>query len=163
MVLHATWDDLRIHWKNLCIDHPILHSWTLTLGHAKTSLGATYYQTRQIRISRHTLQLGHNEALDTLLHEAAHAIVGRGHHHDDIWRACARTIGGTGERYGPPVYLPYTVFITCVSMEKCLDPWITGCYRKPTRMDKKKCIVCRKQIISLNTCPSPLHSYMLSA
>ena len=38
------------------------------------------------------------EIEDTLLHEIAHALVGRRHHHDAVWRAKAREIGCTGQR-----------------------------------------------------------------
>jgi hypothetical protein len=34
-----------------------------------------------------------------LSHEIAHALVGPGHDHDDVWRAKDLSIGGKGERY----------------------------------------------------------------
>ena len=35
---------------------------------------------------------------ESLLHEIAHALVGRKHNHDAEWKAKAREIGCTGER-----------------------------------------------------------------
>ena len=34
-----------------------------------------------------------------ILHEIAHALVGPGHDHDEIWKAKDLSIGGKGERY----------------------------------------------------------------
>ena len=34
----------------------------------------------------------------TVLHEIAHAIAGATHHHDKVWVACCKRIGGNGKR-----------------------------------------------------------------
>jgi hypothetical protein len=80
-----------------------LHDWTVTLDRARTRAGACRFARRQVSLSAPLTRL-HSEAevRDTILHEVAHALVGPGHQHDEVWRATALRIGGSGQRCVPP-------------------------------------------------------------
>lgn len=76
-----------------------LSGWTFAFDHAKRRGGACHFGRKEI-----SLALGFAEAADaaeiedTLLHEIAHALVGRRHHHDAVWQAKAREIGCSARR-----------------------------------------------------------------
>jgi predicted SprT family Zn-dependent metalloprotease len=76
-----------------------LDGWTVGLDRAKTRAGACRYRTRQITLSAHLTALhSEEEVRDTVLHEIAHALVGAGHGHDEVWRARALAVGASGQR-----------------------------------------------------------------
>ncbi len=53
------------------------------------------------------------EVKDTILHEIAHALVGKAHHHDDVWRAKALEIGCSGRRCHDLQFTPPRYLVTC--------------------------------------------------
>jgi hypothetical protein len=61
--------------------------WTFRFNHSKKSAGCC---DRGASVPDH-------EVLDTILHEIAHALT-PGHHHDQVWKRVARSIGANGER-----------------------------------------------------------------
>jgi len=66
---------------------------------AKVRFGYCSYRKKVISLSKHLVMMNSEEqVVDTILHEIAHAIVGRGHGHDHVWRAKAIEIGCNGER-----------------------------------------------------------------
>lgn len=76
-----------------------LGDWTFRFDNARARFGACRYQTRQITVSRHLARLcSEAEVRNTVLHEVAHALVGRVHGHDDVWRRTALAIGSDGRR-----------------------------------------------------------------
>ncbi len=76
-----------------------LHEWQFQFDHSTRRAGCCNYRDKTISISFH---LAHNgadfEILDTILHEIAHALVGKEHNHDAVWKAKARAIGCSGNR-----------------------------------------------------------------
>ncbi len=108
-----------------------LDGWQVVADRAKTRAGVCRFGRRQIGISAPLTTL-HDEAevRDTLLHEIAHALVGAGHGHDEVWRAKAVEIGSSGDR--------------CVSPDAPRLPgdWVGRCpagherirHRAPTRL-----------------------------
>lgn len=75
-----------------------LTGWTLQFNSLKYSAGRTKYSTRTISLSRPIVALWEPEQVrDTVLHEIAHALVGQGHGHDDVWRRMALSIGCDGK------------------------------------------------------------------
>jgi predicted SprT family Zn-dependent metalloprotease len=76
-----------------------LGGWTFRFDNARARFGACRYQSRQISLSRHLTRLcSEAEVRNTLLHEIAHALVGRVHGHDEVWRRTALAIGSDGKR-----------------------------------------------------------------
>jgi predicted SprT family Zn-dependent metalloprotease len=81
-----------------------LDGWTFRFDNARARFGACRYQRREISLSRHLTRLcSEAEVRNTLLHEIAHALVGRAHGHDEVWRRTALAIGSDGQRtdHGP--------------------------------------------------------------
>ena len=50
-----------------------------------------------------------SEVKETILHEIAHALVGPGHGHDAVWKACAKRIGSEGEEISYKPELPAVI------------------------------------------------------
>ena len=75
---------------------------------AKVRFGCCNYRKKQISLSRELVQLNtENDVVDVILHEIAHAIVGAGNGHNNIWRNKAIEIGCDGCRcYGNEVKTP---------------------------------------------------------
>jgi predicted SprT family Zn-dependent metalloprotease len=87
--------------KNLArlkmIEHGIGH-WTFQFDNSVSRFGYAHPGTRTISLSRKLVALNPEaEVLNTILHEIAHALT-PGHHHDNVWRAKAVSIGCTGSR-----------------------------------------------------------------
>ena len=73
--------------------------WRFGFDLAPSRAGACKYGERRIDLSvSFCLCASRAEIIDTILHEIAHAIVGKAHNHDAVWAAKARAIGCTGER-----------------------------------------------------------------
>lgn len=73
--------------------------WTFGWDRAVRRNGQCDYRTRTITMSRHLTSIATDEeAMQTLLHEIAHARVGAGHGHGRIWLNEARLIGYKGGR-----------------------------------------------------------------
>ena len=73
--------------------------WTFGFDLSPVRAGVCRYGERRIDLSvSYCLQAALDDVADTILHEIAHAIVGKAHNHDAVWCAKAREIGCTGER-----------------------------------------------------------------
>ena len=82
----------------LLIQHHLSH-WNFKFDAAKRRLGVCRHQSRTIGLSVAYLSLAtKNEIKDVILHEIAHALVGKGHGHDNVWRNKLIEIGGDGQR-----------------------------------------------------------------
>lgn len=113
--------------------------WRLKIDKATNRFGLCCYSGRFISISR-ALALANSEerVRKTVVHEIAHALVGPGYGHGEVWRAKDRELGGDGAR--------------CWSERdtKVADlPWIAECpgcnklrqaARKPTKL--RSCGAC---------------------
>lgn len=78
-------------------------SWTIVYSKKMTSTyGTCNYDRKEIKLSIPlSTYKEKEETVDTILHEIAHALVGKGHHHDDVWKQKAKEIGCSGKRtYG---------------------------------------------------------------
>lgn len=113
-----------------------LDDWGFSFDNARTRFGVCRPSRREIALSRHlTLLSDEDEVRNTLLHEIAHALVGPGHGHDDVWRAKALALGCDGRRTDD---LP----------EGAEGPWEGRCpaghavrqHRRPTRV--RSCGIC---------------------
>lgn len=72
---------------------------TFKFDNAKVRFGCCNYRTKTISLSKHLVAMNDEaKVTDTILHEIAHAIVGKKHNHDFVWRAKAIEIGCDGNR-----------------------------------------------------------------
>lgn len=74
--------------------------WTFRWDHARRRAGLCRWDRREISLSRHLFAIAANrdDALDTILHEIAHALVGRDAGHGAEWKRVASSIGATPVR-----------------------------------------------------------------
>jgi predicted SprT family Zn-dependent metalloprotease len=71
--------------------------WTFEFDHALKRVGACHHDKRSITLSRHYVAIADLDDIEqTLLHEIAHALVGKEHNHSAHWLTTARSIGYTG-------------------------------------------------------------------
>jgi len=76
-----------------------LKTWSFEFDHSTRRAGCCRYHDRTITLAFELARTGSDDDIrDTILHEIAHALVGRKHNHDAIWKAKAREIGCSGER-----------------------------------------------------------------
>ena len=88
-----------------------LKGWSFQFEDASKQAGVCIFGLKVIGLSRlYCLHATDPQVRDTILHEIAHALVGRKHNHDAAWKAVARSIGCTGDRchtvqFAPPRYI----------------------------------------------------------
>ncbi|WP_372845750.1 SprT-like domain-containing protein [Pontiella sp.] len=91
-----------------------LKGWQFRFDHSTRRAGCCSYRDKRITLAFDLARTGSDEAIrDTILHEIAHALVGRKHHHDAVWKAQARAIGGSGERTHRLQFAPPRWSVTC--------------------------------------------------
>lgn len=77
-----------------------LDDFTFEFDVAKTRFGRCSHALRKITISKHlTMFNNEKEFKDTLLHEIAHALVGTGNGHNEVWKNKCIEIGCRPERF----------------------------------------------------------------
>lgn len=74
--------------------------WVFSWDRASRRAGACFYHTKRISLSRvlFSIEANLSEAHDTVLHEIAHALAGRGAGHGLKWRLMAEKVGARPER-----------------------------------------------------------------
>lgn len=73
--------------------------WYFEFSECKTLLGDCHYSKKRIRLSRPFVLLNSEiRVKNTILHEVAHALVGRGFGHSKMWKRKAISIGCSGDR-----------------------------------------------------------------
>ncbi|MBF0288302.1 MAG: SprT-like domain-containing protein [SAR324 cluster bacterium] len=113
--------------------------WKFRFDNAKIRAGQCRYDKKEISISKNLAnQAPASEITDTLLHEIAHALVGkRGHHHE--WKRTAISIGCNGNR--------------CHSLQftqpKYIQQCEKGCWERQVHRRQKNliCRFCRSKVI----------------
>lgn len=76
-----------------------LKRWRFRFDHSTRRAGCCNYREKTISISFELARNASAEDIrDTILHEIAHALVGKKHNHNAIWKAKAKEIGCSGER-----------------------------------------------------------------
>ncbi len=85
-----------------------LAEWKVKLDGGKRRAGLCSHTRKTIQLSRYFIENNPPDVvLDTILHEIAHALVGEGHGHDDVWKRKAAEIGAKPERcYREHVEMP---------------------------------------------------------
>lgn len=73
--------------------------WHFMFDNAKRRLGCCKYRYKLITLSKPIVLVNDERIIiNTILHEIAHALVGAGHGHDEVWRRKAIEIGCNGNR-----------------------------------------------------------------
>lgn len=112
-----------------------LQRWSFQFDHGTRRAGCCYFRERLICISINlALQAEDADIEETLLHEIAHALVGRRHSHDAVWQAKAREIGCSGERCHHLQFAPPRYSVTCEN--RC---WTHTAERRTARLICRTC------------------------
>lgn len=78
-----------------------LRGWSFGFNRRKEATGLCDFHRRAIELSIYFVERNpHEEIRDTILHEIAHALVGPGHGHDNVWKRKCVAIGARPERTG---------------------------------------------------------------
>jgi predicted SprT family Zn-dependent metalloprotease len=121
-----------------------LRAWEFGFNANVRRAGVCFYPHRgepgRIELSNHfAARNSDDEVRDTLLHEIAHALVGPGHGHDELWKAKCREIGARPDAcYGAEVEMPPGRWrATCPGCATEFDR-----HRKPKRAEGWFCRPC---------------------
>jgi hypothetical protein len=81
-------------------EHGLINTgWTFAFDNAVGRFAVCKHRNKRIYLSQVlTMGLSEQKIRQAILHEIAHALVGYGHGHSNIWRSKAMSIGGDGQR-----------------------------------------------------------------
>jgi len=98
----STTAQYKIKQKALELFHKYsLHDWSFYFNDNRSRLGICKEYNKSIELSVfHVDNYPIEAVMNILLHEIAHAIVGCGHQHNNVWKRKAIEIGCTGDRCG---------------------------------------------------------------
>ena len=117
-----------------------LADWCFEFDHATRRAGCCDYRHKRISLAlQFARQARDAEITDTLLHEIAHALVGKKHNHDAVWRAKAQQLGSSGERCHDSRFCPPRYIIACRN----------GCWSATAERRRRNvvCRTCRGEIV----------------
>jgi predicted SprT family Zn-dependent metalloprotease len=116
-----------------------LEGWSFQFDYATTRAGCCDYAMRVISLAQaYARSATEADIADTILHEIAHALVGKAHGHDAVWQAQARALGCSGRRCHDVQFTPPRYIVACV--QGC---WVSTAERR------KRGAICR-------TCHGPV-------
>ena len=117
--------------ESLMARHSLV-GWSFQFDDALKRAGQCRYSTKVLSMAhQYCLQTTEREWTDTILHEIAHAMVGPGHHHDDVWKRTARAIGCKAERCHSVEFTPPRYILSC-----------RRCNWAVTRQRRKRGLIC---------------------
>ncbi len=117
------------------IDVHGLDGWRFRFDHSTRRAGCCNYRDRLITLSINLAIHGSEADIrDTILHEIAHALVGRKHNHDAVWAAMAREIGCSGERTHRLEFAPPRWKVRCEN-----NCWSQTAQRRNRRLVCRRC------------------------
>jgi predicted SprT family Zn-dependent metalloprotease len=112
-----------------------LQHWSFQFDHATKRAGCCTYSDRVISLAYSYAQCAPNQEIaDTILHEIAHALVGKTHGHDAVWRAKALAIGCSGQRCHDVQFTPPRYIVRCE--HGC---WVTTAERRKQQAMCSRC------------------------
>jgi len=119
--------------KELLRQHGLL-DWHFRFDDGRRRAGCCRFDRKEISLARQfALVAPAEEIQDTLLHEIAHALVGKKHNHDAVWRDKAMAIGGTGRRCHSLRFAPPRYIVSCAR----------GCW-VATAERRRRQVICRR-------------------
>ncbi len=125
-----------------------LKKWRFKFDHSTRRAGCCNYRDKLISISFDLACKASDEDIhDTILHEIAHALAGKKHNHDAVWKAKAKEIGCSGERTHQLIFSPPRYHVTCEN--KC---WKQTAERRNPRLI---CRTCGGKVVYAPYCISP--------
>ena len=102
------------------------------LGYTKVAAEKDGIIVGEICLSKHHIESGsENDIIETILHEIAHALIGSGHGHNNVWRNKAMSIGCNGQRVTNSIVKVEPRFKIICAL--CGTSW--PCHRKPKQLD----------------------------
>lgn len=91
-----------------------LEGWSFQFDHATKRAGCCNYRDRVISVADAYARSATDEQVnDTILHEIAHALVGKAHGHNPVWQATAIALGCSGTRCHDVQFAPPRYIVTC--------------------------------------------------
>ncbi len=125
-----------------------LKKWKFKFDHSTRRAGCCNYRDKLISISFDLARNASDEdILDTILHEIAHALIGKKHNHDSVWKAKAKEIGCSGERTHRLTFSPPRYHVSCAN--RC---WKQTAERRNPRLI---CRTCGGKVVYAPYCISP--------
>ena len=130
--------DVRLHADKLLNQHNLTQiGWIFQWDNAKRRLGCCRHRSKTISLAKPLVELilkeDYNSRFtkinDVILHEIAHALVGKGHGHDAVWRAKAIEIGCDGQRC-----YDYEIPIEHRYIGKCPNGHVHKAHRAPKKI-----------------------------
>jgi predicted SprT family Zn-dependent metalloprotease len=112
-----------------------LSLWSFRFDNGRTRAGSCQYGPHVITLSyEFAKHAPAAEIRDTLLHEIAHALVGKTHHHDAVWRTTALALGCSGRRCHELQFTPPRYIVRCE--RGC---WVATAERRNRKVICKRC------------------------
>ena len=112
-----------------------LSQWSFQFDTGSRRAGACHFTTQLISVSHEFAKRAPTEEIrDTILHEIAHALVGKDHNHDQVWQTQARQIGCSGQRCHNVQFAPPRYIMKCV--RGC---WVATAERRRRNLICKQC------------------------
>jgi predicted SprT family Zn-dependent metalloprotease len=119
---------------NLLKEHG-LKRWIFVFDHSTRRAGQCCFSTKTISIAFDLAANGSDTDIrDTLLHEIAHALIGKKHNHGAEWKAKVVEIGGSAERTHRMEFAPARWNVTCEN--RC---WTHVAQQRNSRLICRKC------------------------
>lgn len=109
--------------------------WTFGFDHTARRAGCCDYRSKRISVAFDLAANGNESDIrDTILHEIAHALVGRKHHHDAVWKTKALEIGCSGKRTHRLSFTTPRWSVTCKN--RC---WTSTAQRRNSKLICRSC------------------------
>jgi predicted SprT family Zn-dependent metalloprotease len=128
---------------NLFAEHE-LTNWSFEISNEKRAVGRCYHGRKKIVFSRHFLHIPWEQIEDTILHEIAHALVGSGNGHNEVWKRKAKEIGASDKRCAPLGVKASAKYNYVIKCPECDNKWYR--YRMRERNFRAECPSCRVQV-----------------
>ena len=112
-----------------------LEDWSIVFGNGKYFAGCAIHDRKVIQINKIWIRRGSwGEIVNIFRHEVAHALVGKDHNHDKVWRKVCIALGGSGDIYSKS----HLVFRDFNWISKCLCGY-KNCVFRRTKIHCPEC------------------------